>query len=66
MEERNTDISPKSDTIAGVLREKLDCDSDYVLKADVGNINYTFSERREFPTIEASLTVVAKSKIYLR
>jgi len=67
MEERisGTSNELKSDTILKTIRSGFDSSSDFTLRADP-NINYIFNTNREFPTIEAVLSVRAISKIYAR
>ena len=67
MEERKSGTSnePKTDTVLYAIRHSLDDDADYSLKAE-GRINYGFSDRREFPTVEANMQIQVHSKIYTR
>ena len=67
MEERKSGTSNelKTDTIAYTVRNYLDSDSDYSLRADSGII-YGFNDQREFPTVEANLQVQVFSKVYTR
>lgn len=67
MEERKAGNSnqPKADTILQTVRSLLDDDSDYSLRADC-QIDYLFSDHREFPTVEGNLQVQVHSKVYSR
>jgi hypothetical protein len=67
MEERvsGTSNKPKSDTILHTIRSLFDDDSDYSLKADC-QIDYLFSDQREFPTVEGNMQIQVHSKVYTR
>ena len=64
--EANTDMSPKDTTILDVIRDVVDDNHTYVVKADVTGVNYQVTVARNYPTIEGTVTVVLTSIKYLR
>jgi len=68
MEERESGTSHevKDNTVLGIIRKDLWADTDFVLRTTGTQIDYGFRETREFPTVEAVLTLTAQSKIYTR